>query len=213
MEAETPGDVPLGTILNAKGKPMLHSDKPIAPKGQGVTRRELLRVGGLGLLGVTLADWWRGRDVQASPSPRSSGREPSCIFIFLSGGPSHLETFDPKPNAPVNIRGPYGTIRTNVPGIQIGELLPAMAQHMDKCAILRSMTSRDEHAGMTMMSGGSKAAASYGAVLNRIKGPGTSCMPPFAQVGASGYLPRAATLGTAYAPILLSHPPRRQVKF
>src|SRR5205807_1341393 len=132
------------------------------------------------------------------------GREPSCIFIFLSGGPSHLETFDPKPNAPVNIRGPYGTIRSNVPGIHIGELLPAMSQHMDKCAILRSMTSRDEHAGMTMMSGGSKAGASYGAVLNRLKGLGKSGMPPFAQVGPAGYLPGAGTLGTAYSPILVT---------
>src|SRR6266571_1700938 len=149
---------------------MLHIGKPTARNAHGVTRRELLQVGGLGLLGVTLADWWRGRDLQASPSSRSTGREPSCIFIFLSGGPSHLETFDPKPNAPVNIRGPYGTLRTNVPGIQIGELMPAMSRHMDKCAILRSMTSRDEHAGLTMMSGGSKSAASYGAVLTKLKG-------------------------------------------
>src|SRR6266566_2377665 len=148
---------------------MLNIGKP-GRNGHGFTRRELLQVGGIGLLGLTLADSWRVGDVQASPAPRSRGREPSCIFIFLSGGPSHLETFDPKPNAPINIRGPYGTIRTNVPGIQIGELLPAMSQQMDKCAILRSMTSRDEHAGMTMMSGGSKAGASYGAVLNRLKG-------------------------------------------
>ena len=110
----------------------------------GVTRRELLQVGGLGALGLTLADWWRAKEVQASPAAASnSRREPSCIFIFLSGGPSHLETFDPKPNAPINIRGPYGTISTNVSGIQISELLPMTAQHMDKCAIIRSMTSRD----------------------------------------------------------------------
>ncbi|MBI1918459.1 MAG: DUF1501 domain-containing protein [Planctomycetes bacterium] len=191
---------------------MLHIGKPTARNGQDVTRREILRVGGLGLLGVTLGDWWRSRDVQASPSPQSRGREPSCIFIFLSGGPSHLETFDPKPNAPVNIRGPYGTIRTNVPGIQIGELLPALAQHMDKCAILRSMTSRDEHAGTTMMSGASKSAASYGAVLTKLKGFSPSGMPPFAHVGPGGYLPGAGTLGTTYNPVLVADPSGKQVQ-
>src|SRR6266513_1795689 len=139
---------------------------------QGLSRRELLQVGGLGFLGLTLGDSYG-----MAGASGARDREPSCIFIFLSGGPSHLETFDPKPSAPVNIRGPYGTIQTNVPGIQIGELLPALAQHMDKCAILRSMTSRDEHAGTTMMSGGAKAAASYGAVLARLKGAGSSGMP------------------------------------
>ena len=191
---------------------MLHIGQPVIYPGGGHTRRDLLRGGGLGLLGLTLPNWWKSQSVQASPASKSRGREPSCIFIFLSGGPSHLETFDPKPNAPVNIRGPYSTIRTNVPGIHIGELLPEMSQRMDKCAILRSMTSRDEHAGQTMMSGGAKALASYGAVLNKLKGPGNSGMPPFAHVGAPGYLPGAGTLGTAYTPILVTDPSGKQVK-
>src|SRR5438552_2815551 len=75
-------------------------------------------------------------------------REPSCIFICLSGGPSHLETFDPKPSAPIEIRGPYGSIPTNVSGIRISELLPQLSRHMDKCALIRSMTSSDgNHSG------------------------------------------------------------------
>src|SRR5262249_31812614 len=108
----------------ARGATMLHIGKPTDPKRHPATPRELLRVGGIGLLGVTLADWCRGRDLQASPSSRSRGREPSCIFIFLSGGPSHLETFDPKPNAPVNIRGPYGTTPTNVSRTPTAQLPP-----------------------------------------------------------------------------------------
>src|SRR5215471_6605588 len=99
---------------------MLHIGRPGRRNSHGVTRRELLQVGGIGILGLTLADGWRARELQAKPS-RTRNREPACIFIFLSGGPSHLETFDPKPAAPINIRGPYGTIRTNVPTIQIGE--------------------------------------------------------------------------------------------
>src|SRR5262245_8515594 len=146
---------------------------------KGISRRELLQVGGLGALGLTLGDAWR------TPADASTGRrEPSCIFIFLSGGPSHFETFDPKPNAPINIRGPYGTIPTNAQGIQISELLPMMAQQMDKCALIRSMTSKDGgHSGTFMLSGGSKFAASYGAVLMKLKGPSPSGMPWFVQVG------------------------------
>src|SRR5262249_19883879 len=128
-------------MVPAVRKAMLYIGHATERNCRGITRRELLQVGGIGLLGLTLADGWGGRPVQAGAGSRTANRQPSCIFIFLSGGPSHLETFDPKPSAPVNIRGPYGTISTNVPGIQIGELLPAMAQHMDKCAILRSMTS------------------------------------------------------------------------
>jgi hypothetical protein len=178
---------------------------------QGITRREILQVGSLGVLGLSLADFWRVQAAQSTSSgPRR--REPSCIFLFLSGGPSHFETFDPKPNAPINIRGPYGPISTNVPGIQISELLPLMAQQMDKCAILRSMTSRDEHAGTTMLSGGAKFAASYGAVLTKLKGPGHSGMPPFVHVGYNGYLPGAGSLGTPYSPIMVPDPSGKQVQ-
>jgi Protein of unknown function (DUF1501) len=191
---------------------MLHIGNSAGQTGPTVTRRTFLQAGGIGLLGLTLADCWRSQETQASPSSRSRHREPSCIFLFLSGGPSHLETFDPKPNAPVNIRGPYGTIRTKVPGIQIGELLPMMAGHMDKCALLRSMTSRNEHSGRTMMSGGSRAGASYGAVLARLQGSSPSGMPPFAHVGPGRYLPAAGTLGSSYNPILVADPSGKQIK-
>jgi hypothetical protein len=190
---------------------MLHIGRPGRRNGHGLTRRELLQVGGIGMLGLTLADGWRAREVQAKTS-RTRNSEPACIFIFLSGGPSHLETFDPKPAAPLNIRGPYGTIRTNVPTIQIGELLPALAQHMDKCAILRSMTSRDEHAGITMMSGGNRSAACYGAVLTKLKGYPASGMPPFVHLGPAGYLPGAGNLGAAYNPLLVADPSGKQVQ-
>ncbi len=180
----------------------------------GVSRRQLLQAGSLSLLGLTLADCFRAREVQANPgSSRGRTRDKSCIFIFLSGGPSHLETFDPKPNAPINIRGPYGTIRTSVPGIQIGELLPQLAQQIDKCTLLRSMTSSDgAHSGVAMLSGLSKAAASYGAVLARLKGSAHSGMPSFVHVGPNGYLPGAGSLGTSCSPILMPDPSGKQVQ-
>src|SRR5205823_4688624 len=112
------------------GRIMFHIGAARVRNCQGTTRREILQVGGLGVLGLTLANWWGLRDAQASDTLAAAGRargpcsrEPACIFIFLSGGPSHLETFDPKPSAPIDIRGPYGTLPTNVSGIRIGELL------------------------------------------------------------------------------------------
>ena len=106
----------------------------------GVTRRDLLRVGGLAALGLGLGDFFRLQNATAagsSPQPKAK----SCILIWLDGGPSHLETFDPKPEAPREVRGPLETIWTNVDGIRISECLEQTAKVMDKMAIIRSMTS------------------------------------------------------------------------
>src|SRR5687768_16550049 len=105
----------------------------------GVSRRSLLTVGGVGWLGCTLADAVSTR-VAASTSAASGKGPNNCIFIFLNGGPSQYETFDPKPDTPVEIRGPYGAIETNVSGIRISELLPNLSGEMDKFCILRSHT-------------------------------------------------------------------------
>ena len=86
---------------------MLKIGQAISRNCQGVTRRELLQVGGLGVLGYTLADCLRGEQAaSANPRPVHRHTDTSCILIFLEGGPSQLETFDPKPNAPNDIRGP-----------------------------------------------------------------------------------------------------------
>jgi Protein of unknown function (DUF1501) len=188
---------------------MLNVGEITVPKGRGATRRQLLQVGGLGVLGLSLANAWRSGLLRGD----THTREKSCIFIFLSGGPSHLETFDPKPGAPVNIRGPYGAIQTSVPGVRIGELLPQMARQMDRCATLRSMTSKDGgHSGQFMLSGGSKSAASLGAVLAKLKGSAGPGMPAFVHAGPAGYLPAAGGLGTAYNPILMTDPSGKQVQ-
>jgi hypothetical protein len=101
---------------------------------QGVTRRELLQVGGCGALGVTLADALRCRAAQAAPR-----QEPACILFWLSGGPSQHETFDPKPDQPAEVRGPFAPIETNVSGIRISSLLPQLARQADKYTLLRSL--------------------------------------------------------------------------
>lgn len=103
----------------------------------GVLRRDVLRVGGLTAFGLSLNQWF---DLRASAGERQAKAE-SVILIWLDGGPSHLETFDLKPDAPEEVRGPFAPISTNVPGIQISEHFERTAGVMDKLAIIRSMTS------------------------------------------------------------------------
>lgn len=108
-----------------------------------VSRRDLLSVGGLTALGFGLADLLRLQRVAAAESS-STPQKPkarSCVLIWLDGGPSHLETFDVKPDAPLEVRGPLESIATNVPGVRIGECLPRTATMLNKLAIIRSMTS------------------------------------------------------------------------
>src|SRR5262245_40712830 len=104
----------------------------------GVTRRDLLRLGSLTALGLGLADFFRLRAAAADHTPARAKR---CILLWLDGGPSHLETWDLKPDAPAEVRGPFQPIDTNVSGIQICELLPRTARICDKLCIVRSMTS------------------------------------------------------------------------
>jgi hypothetical protein len=108
----------------------------------GLTRREVLRAGGLGLFGLGLADFLRLRDARAATRHRARGfgKAKACILLYLYGSPSHLETFDPKPAAPVGIRGELGVIRSSVPGTLVGELLPHTARVMDRLTVLRSLT-------------------------------------------------------------------------
>ncbi|MCB9939981.1 MAG: DUF1501 domain-containing protein [Planctomycetaceae bacterium] len=106
----------------------------------GVTRRDFVSVGGLTALGLGVADRFRLQTPVAA-SERSTRSHRSCILIWLDGGPSHLETFDLKPDAPAEVRGPFQPISTAVAGTQICELLPLTAQLLDRVAIVRSMTS------------------------------------------------------------------------
>ncbi len=104
----------------------------------GWTRRELLTAAGFGALGFG-ASSLLPRAGAAAP-PRSFGKAKSCILLYLYGSPSQLETFDPKPAAPVEVRGELGAIRSNVPGADVGELLPLTARVMDRVTVVRSLT-------------------------------------------------------------------------
>lgn len=105
-----------------------------------ICRREWLRIGGLSLLGLTSKNLNQLRAETLGNSPAGPHRINSCIFIFLFGGPSHVDLWDMKPNAASEVRGEFKPVSTNVPGIQLCEHLPMLALQMDKFALLRSMT-------------------------------------------------------------------------
>jgi len=124
-------------------------DNPLPPS-EGPNRREWLRVGGLSLVGLSLPDVLRAEE-RKSPAPAAPtlardlgaatfGKARSVIYLWLQGGPPQHETFDPKPEAPAEIRGPFKPIRTNVTGIHFCELLPRTARYADKMAVVRSLS-------------------------------------------------------------------------
>lgn len=115
----------------------------------GVSRREWLKAGSLGLFGLSLPSLWQARAAQAAawssrdPADPTFGRAKNCIVLFLMGGPPQHETWDPKPNAPAEIRGEFQPIASATPGLHVGELMPRLATLTDKLAVIRSMHTGD----------------------------------------------------------------------
>jgi uncharacterized protein (DUF1501 family) len=150
----------------------------------GLTRRDFLRVGTLsaGAVSLSLPDLARWQQANAA-----SAKDVRCILLFLVGGPSHLDTFDPKPDAPEGVRGPFRPISTNVPGITLCEHLPRMARMADRFALLRAVHHAaapiHETGHQLMQSGylsrGGLEHPQYGAVLSHLRGPAAGGVPPF----------------------------------
>jgi hypothetical protein len=110
----------------------------------GLSRREWLRVGGLGLVGLSLPALLRPQPAAASPALSGGfGRAKACILLFLLGGPPQHETWDPKPDAPPEIRGEFKPIPTTVPGLHVGELMPRTARPADRVCVLRAVSTND----------------------------------------------------------------------
>jgi hypothetical protein len=175
---------------------------------QGLTRRDVLQVAGIELLGLSLANQLRARTA-ADPVPDSSGR--SCIFLWLDGGPSHFETWDPKPDTPDTIRGPYGTISTSVAGTQVSELLPLMSERMHKVSLIRSMNHGiDSHSPIPMMTGLPGETTSHGAVVTKLHGF-TRSMPPYVHIGSRLGV-GAGNLGAPYNPVEVPDPTGSQIQ-
>src|SRR4051812_22703043 len=108
----------------------------------GPNRRAFLQVGASSVLGLSLADLLRAKENGAP----STAKAKAVILLWLWGGPSQLDTFDPKPGATLDHRGPFGTIPTRVTGLRFGELFPQLAGHTDKLAVIRSLhTQSNDH--------------------------------------------------------------------
>lgn len=174
----------------------------------GIRRRDVLRVGVLGMTGLGLTDYFRLADAGEVKAAKAT----SAIFINLTGGPSHLDSFDPKPEAPVEYRGEFATIETNVPGIQLCEHLPQLARCADKFALLRGVShSLTEHQmGTKYMNTGNRPIPSlefpgYGAVVSKeLESPPD--LPPFVAIPKTPQV--AGVLGVEFAPFSTQSTPR-----
>jgi hypothetical protein len=183
----------------------------------GLTRRDFLHAGALGALGLTLPGY-----LAAKADGLVQDNDINCIMLFLVGGPSHIDTWDPKPNAPAEVRGPFKPIPTNAPGMYITEIFPRMAQHADKFSLVRSVyhTATAVHdTGHQMMQTGRLFSGGVehphvGCVLGYLKGqrgevPAHVLLPrPIGRTG--GNLPHGHTagyLGKQYDPFILNADP------
>jgi uncharacterized protein (DUF1501 family) len=183
----------------------------------GLTRRDFLHAGAVPALGLTLA----GAQAAKADEPKPD-TDVNCIFIFLVGGPSQLDTFDPKPDAPAEIRGPFSPIDTKAPGVRVTEIFPKLAAHADKFSLVRSVyhTATAVHdTGHQMMQTGRLFSGGVehphmGSVLGYLKG-GRGELPPHVllprPIGRTGgNLPHGHTagyLGKPHDPFILNADP------
>jgi uncharacterized protein (DUF1501 family) len=194
----------------------LDADRPVS-FCDGLTRRDFLHAGSLSLLGLTLPGF-----LQRKAAGAVTDKDVNCIMLFLVGGPSHIDTWDPKPKAPAEVRGPFQTIRTAVPGLDVTEIFPRMARHADKFSLVRSVyhTATAVHdTGHQMMQTGRLFTGGVehphaGCVLTYLKGqrgevPGHVLLPrPIGRTG--GNMPHgqsAGYLGKQHDPFVLNADP------
>ena len=159
-----------------------------------VTRRGLLKIGSLTGLGLSLPTLLAAKSAAATESvatSTASKKDMNCILIWTQGGTSHHDTFDPKPNAPVSVRGEFGAISTAVPSVQFTDILPNMARSLNRYALLRSWNPENGSHGVAdqfAMSGRKFNPAlrypTYGSVVSWYKGFKTA-LPAFVQLGTS----------------------------
>jgi len=176
------------------------------------SRRTALKAGFLGLTGLTLSDYLR-----LKAETGSAPNDKAVILLWLDGGPSQLETYDPKPDAPAEVRGPFGVVKTKLPGVLVSDKLPHHARHADKIALIRSLhhDTGDHFAAAHWMTTGRFGATganlpqkypSVGSYVARVKGANAPGLPAYVGLPAAqtvylfpGYM-GAAYLGGAYNP-------------
>ena len=172
------------------------------PFCDGISRRNFLKIGAFGA-SLTLADLLRGRAQAAAPATSRK----SAIMIYLPGGPSHMDMYDLKPDAPMEYRGEFRPIQTNVAGVQICEHFPRQAQMWDKLACIRSLVAAPEHSDHETHTGYSENTnrtqhhPSFGAVVSKLRGSAaTNDVPPFVSLRGMAPGTEPGYLGIAHRP-------------
>lgn len=182
----------------------------------GPTRRAVLKAGALGFLGLGLSDGLRLRAL-AAPGAAGSARATNCILIWLAGGASHIDTFDPKPDAPADVRGEFKPIETAVPGVMVSEVLPNLAKVLNRVTLIRSMTSPEaehERASHHMLTGYRPSPAqvypSYGSVVSKWRESSRGLLPPYVAVPDAPFSSSSGYLTPAYDPFAVSGDPNQE---
>jgi len=210
----------------------------------GTTRREFLRVGGAALFGMSLPQLFALQAHAPSTAAGKGGKKgfgqaKSVILLFLQGGPSHLDIWDPKPDAPSNIRGEFKPIKTKVPGVLLSETMPMLADQLDKCILIRSMSYTPEGlfnhtaAIYQMLTGyppdkvspsgqleppSPRDFPTAGSQISKLKPPTVSMLPfvemprPLQESNVIGKGGAAGFLGKAYDPYRLYQDPNKAIK-
>lgn len=178
---------------------MLDLNVALTKDCERISRRALLRLGSLGGLGLTLPHLLQHKQAQAREG--KSATDVNCIFIWSLGGVSHHDTLDPKPTAPLNVRGEFSAIDTAIPGVKFSEICPRMAQELNRFALLRGWNPLNGSHGVAdawCMSGRNFNPGvrypCFGSVISQQKGFKTA-LPPFIQLG--NYVDRSFAGGTA----------------
>ena len=185
-------------MLNFQGSPYHYRD--------GISRRDILKVGALGLGGLTLADLLR-LQAQGAAQPKSSVK--SIIMVYLHGGPSHIDMFDMKPDAPAEVRGEFKPISTNLPGLNICELMPELAKVADKMTLIRNMCFLEfdnAHDPVLVYTGfhfRPIVRPTFGSIVSKLRGGAVREVPPYVAFD-DPWTPRLSTdfLGLAHHPFI-----------
>jgi hypothetical protein len=181
----------------------------------GISRRNFLKIGAFGA-GLPLAELLRLR-AMAGTASGSSPRK-SAIMIYLPGGPSHMDMYDLKPNAPQEFRGEFKPIPTNVPGIDICELFPLQARMFDKFSVIRSVIAVDEHSDSLVSTGYSEREnmtmnrPSVGSVISKLRGDSGGSVPPFVSLRGMSRGTEPGYLGVAHRPFTPDGPGLQNLK-
>jgi hypothetical protein len=171
----------------------------------GHSRRDFLQIGAFGA-GLTLADMLRLNSAQAANNKQPSRSKKSAIMIYLPGGPSHMDMYDLKPDAPKEFRGEFSPIQTNVSGIQICEHMPLQAKMWDKLAVVRSLVSVDEHSDSLVMTGYPDRVnrtadhPCFGSVVSKLRAAESGAVPPFVSLRGMSRGTEPGYLGIAHRP-------------